>query len=334
MSATDTATLGGITNATTALSVGLTFAGANKTDAFNTAGQLLPILIGRQWYGITTNNTGVAGLQGGALSLNFSLLSATAVTTATATQATISQPALLFISPKNDNSQYETFWVPAISTGTNGAGLTGAIASSETAAISWFSATSGATTTTTKYFNLWGALITQDSNSQGTLSISIPTTQTQASVYVLEKSAVAATTATSGSTYNVLTVTADIARLDKEVTATDKSNSDFVVVGGPCVNTLAAELLGKTYPACADETATTDADALAKTGIPKNAAIVKVFADKFATGKTAVLIAGWRAADTDLAAVAVQQDKLAGKTDMAVKISGTDVATATIGAFS
>jgi len=336
MSATDTATLGGITNSTTTLGVGLTFAGANKTDAFNTAGQLLPILIGRQWYGITTNNTGVAGLQGGALSLNFSLLSATAVTTATATQATISQPALLFISPKNDNSQYETFWVPAISTGTNGAGLTGAIASSETAAISWFSATSGATTTTTKYFNLWGALITQDSNSQGTLSISIPTLQTQASVYVLDKSATVttATSGTAGQSYSVVKVTADIAKLDTELSATDKTNSDLIVVGGPCVNKVAADLLGKTYPACADEVATSDADALSKTGIPKNAAIVKVFADKYATGKVAVLIAGWRAADTDLASQAVQQDKLAGKTDTAVKVSGTDVATATIGAFS
>ena len=178
-------------------------------------------------------------------------------------------------------------------------------------------------------------MIEQDTNSQGKLSATFPRSQTYATTLMLEKTSTGAgTTTTGGDSFNVIKVTADVARLDTELSATDKTNSDLIVVGGPCVNKVAADLLGKTYPACADETATTDADALSKTGIPKNAAIVKVFADKYATGKVAVLVAGWRAQDTDLAAQAVQQDKLAGKTDMAVKVSGTDVATATVEAFS
>lgn len=334
ISATDTGTLTGVTNATTALAVGSAAAHENMTSAFNEAGKLLPLLVGRQWYGIVTNISGAAGLKGGALGLNFSLLSATAATTAAVTQATVSQPALLFVSPKNDNQQYESFWIPATDTST-GAALTGTVTGSETTGVSWFSASSGATPTTTKYFNLWGALVTQDTNSQGTLSVSLPNAQSYATVYMLEKAAAGtATTTSTGDSYSVVKVAADIAKLDTEISATDKSNSDLVVVGGPCVNKIAADLLKKTYPACADETATSDADALTKTGIPKNAAIVKVFQDAYATGKVAVLIAGWRASDTDLAALAVQQDKLAGKTDAAVKVSGTDVATATIAAFS
>jgi len=329
LSATDTGTLTGVSNSTTASAVGNQGVGL-PSARLNSAGRLIPILVGRQWYGIGTNVTGGTGAQ-----LLFSLLDEVAGT-AVGRDAVgnITQPALLFVSPKDDNQNRETFWVPGTDTST-GAALTGSIGTSEATGVTWFSAASGATPTTTRYFNLWGAVIEQDTNSQGKLSATFPRSQTYATTLMLEKTSTGAgTTTTGGDSFNVIKVTADVARLDTELSATDKTNSDLIVVGGPCVNKVAADLLGKTYPACADETATTDADALSKTGIPKNAAIVKVFADKYATGKVAVLVAGWRAQDTDLAAQAVQQDKLAGKTDMAVKVSGTDVATATVEAFS
>ncbi len=327
ISATDTGTLTGVTNATTAKAAG----GSNiPSSSINSATRAIPVLIGRQWYGIQTNLSGGAGL-----TLNFSLVDSAAGTTPTGEPVVnITQPALLFVSPKDDNTNYESFNIVATDTST-GAALTGTLRFSEAASVTRFSATSAATPTTTKFFNLFGALITQDTNSQGSLSLTLPKSQTYATTLMLEKSATgAATTTASGDSYNVIKVTADIAKLDTELSAADKTNSDLIVVGGPCVNKVAADLLGRTYPACADETATSEADALTKTGIPKNAAIVKVFADKYATGKVAVLIAGWRASDTELAAGAVQQDKLATKTDLAVKVSGTDVATATIGAFS
>jgi len=93
----------------------------------------------------------------------------------------------------------------------------------------------------------------------------------------------------------VLPVTSDVVKLDTEVTSSDKTNYDLIVVGGPCINRLAAEVLDKTYPACG-----------AESGIPENAGLIKLVADKFATGKTALLIAGWEAGDTDLAARIVQ----------------------------
>ncbi len=329
ISATDTGTLTSVSNSTTASAIGGV---TNGASALHAAGRLVPILVGRQWYGITTNYT-AAGV--GGIRLQFSLLDEPAANTLVRDSVgNITQPALLFVSPKDDNQNRETFWVPATDTST-GAALTGSIGTSETSGVTWFSAASSATPTTTRYFNLWGALIEQDTNSQGKLSVTFPKSQTYATALMLEKTSTgASTTAATGDSFNVIKVTADVARLDTELSATDKTNSDLIVVGGPCVNKVAADLLGKTYPACADETATSEADALSKTGIPKNAAIVKVFADKYATGKVAVLIAGWRAGDTDLAAGAVQQDKLVGKTDTAVKVSGTDVATATIGAFS
>ena len=69
----------------------------------------------------------------------------------------------------------------------------------------------------------------------------------------------------------------------------------MIIVGGPCINQIAAQVLGKTYPACG-----------ASSGIPENAALIELFTDKFATGKTALLVAGWEAANSDLAARIVQ----------------------------
>ena len=91
-------------------------------------------------------------------------------------------------------------------------------------------------------------------------------------------------------------ITADVIKLDTEsYIDTVKVNNDVVIVGGPCINKLAAEVLDKTYPACG-----------ATSGIPENAGLIKLVADKFATGKTALLIAGWEWDDTDLAARIVQ----------------------------
>ncbi len=62
----------------------------------------------------------------------------------------------------------------------------------------------------------------------------------------------------------------------------------LIVVGGPCVNRVAAELLNKTFPACG-----------VASGIPQNAALVKIVEEG---GKVAVLVAGWEWQDTRKAA--------------------------------
>ncbi|MEM7820627.1 MAG: S-layer protein [Candidatus Aenigmatarchaeota archaeon] len=125
---------------------------------------------------------------------------------------------------------------------------------------------------------------------------------------------------TAGGTGEVKTkepveVTADVAMLDNEAgIANVKTSSDLFVIGGPCVNKLAAELLGKTYPACGEDS-----------GLTANTALIKVFPNAFATGKTAVLIAGWEAADTDLAARVIQlkQTEIKAQNVPAVTVSGT-----------
>jgi len=153
-------------------------------------------------------------------------------------------------------------------------------------------------TTQSKYVDQFGSYVLYDSTSPGTFSLSYPSSQAQATVGV-GKSPAASGGGVGGTitTSTVLPVTADIVKMDTDSDiATVKTANDLIIVGGPCVNQLAAQVLGLTYPACG-----------ATSGIPTNAALVQLFADKFATGKTALLVAGWEATDTKLAAQMVQQ---------------------------
>ena len=120
-------------------------------------------------------------------------------------------------------------------------------------------------------------------------------------------------TTTSGTAYTTIPVTSDVVKLDTELTSSDKSSNDLVVVGGPCVNKIAADLLGKTFPACGTDS-----------GINTGTALIQLFSDRFASGKTALLVAGWEASDTDLAARLVQTGTgLSGRTESKVWVTGS-----------
>ncbi|MEM5829330.1 MAG: S-layer protein [Candidatus Aenigmatarchaeota archaeon] len=142
--------------------------------------------------------------------------------------------------------------------------------------------------------------------------ISLPADQQKAKVYVGKLGA-----AVEGQTYKkYVSVTMPIARLDTELTATDKTKN-LVVVGGPCVNKEAAAALGLTFPACG-----------AASTIPENAAIIKVVEDYPAKGKFTIVVAGWEAANTRTACSVVQQydTLLKDQTAKAVKVTAATTA--------
>jgi hypothetical protein len=119
-------------------------------------------------------------------------------------------------------------------------------------------------------------------------------------------------------------VVSPVAKLDKELTAADKASKHLIVVGGPCVNSVAAEVLGLVYPACGTDS-----------GLTPDTAKIGVVDDKYASGLKVVLVYGWEAKDTRLAANVLQNydqatvaSKLVGKSS--VTVSGTSLATATI----
>jgi hypothetical protein len=115
--------------------------------------------------------------------------------------------------------------------------------------------------------------------------------------------------------YPSIPVSTAIARLDSEVTASDK-NKNLISVGGPAVNMVSADALGLEYPTRGVES-----------GIPENKGMIKVIDDPYETGNDVVVIvvAGWEAEQTRAASSVLQKygEKLAGVTAAEVEVTGT-----------
>jgi hypothetical protein len=171
--------------------------------------------------------------------------------------------------------------------------------------------------TTYKGMSQYGTYSEYDTTSLSA-TVKYPDSFTYANVYVLGPTGTISATGTAGSvtTETVLPITADVVKLDSEVSASDKTSKDLVLIGGPCINTLVADLAtaGKFPYTCANWPG-------------RNFGKVQLIADAFATGKTVLVIAGTRATETDLAALMVQQ-AFNGATDTqkagsSVEITGT-----------
>ena len=118
---------------------------------------------------------------------------------------------------------------------------------------------------------------------------------------------------TLGTVNKIAAITSAVAKLDTEVTTAEKAKH-LVLVGGPAVNRLAAEALGKTYPAKG-----------AASGITENTAIIQAVDDIFAKGKVALVVAGWEADNTRIATSVLQNYgvHLKGVVGSKVTITGT-----------
>lgn len=94
---------------------------------------------------------------------------------------------------------------------------------------------------------------------------------------------------------------------DSEVSSVSSKN--LIVVGGSCINTVAATLLGSTTPLCGAEFA-------AKTKAGAGQYLIETFASPYNTAKIAMLVAGYDAAETTAAAKVVKDgsaDSTVGK---------------------
>lgn len=142
------------------------------------------------------------------------------------------------------------------------------------------------------------------------ITMTYPELQRLPQVFVTS-GATSTSTAASGDLTAVTIV--DATKLDSEVASLTAQN--VVAVGGPCVNTVAAELLGNP----ADCT----------TGFAPGKARVKLF--EHANGKVAMLVAGYSGADTRLAGKVVSH-RASELTGMEVEVEGTTYSDATISA--
>jgi hypothetical protein len=160
-------------------------------------------------------------------------------------------------------------------------------------------------------YDLYGSYAVQvnpDSGSK-TFTMAVPDTQLEALVYVTS-GATASTVMGDGTLMSVEVV--DATKLDSEVA--DATMQHLIVVGGPCVNSVAAELMGS--PAdCAE-------------GFTPGKARIKLFENG---DYMAMLVAGYSGADTRLAGkvIAHRASEMSG---MEVEVEGTTYSDATIGA--
>ena len=170
-----------------------------------------------------------------------------------------------------------------------------------------------------KYFlTSYGSFVKQTGNDDKTVEVFHSGTAASLGVFIGEIGA-AVTPGTSGTGGSVANLGYPVYR-DTEITSVSTKN--LIVVGGSCINTVAAKILGS-------ETAKCGADFTTLAGVGANQALIKVVTSPYSVTKVAMLIAGYEAADTTKAAKYVTTEKPATTKDTTTKLS-TSSAVATI----
>ena len=137
------------------------------------------------------------------------------------------------------------------------------------------------------------------SSSLKSLEVTYAGEQSSADVYVSE----AAVSFTGSSTIKVVK--------DTEIDSVKDKN--LLVVGGSCINTVAAKLLGSDTPLCGSAFS-------AKTTVGAGQYLIQVIASPYNAQKVAMLVAGYEAADTTAAAAKVNEGTTS--TDVGTKVVG------------
>jgi hypothetical protein len=123
---------------------------------------------------------------------------------------------------------------------------------------------------------------TGDASSQKEATITYAGGESYGKVYVAASSA---TTTNGGSTFNAIYVT--------DAESSLYAGKNLIVIGGSCVNTVAASLLGVPAATCGDAWQ-------AKTNVGSGSWLIETFSRD--AGKVATLVAGYNAGDTTNAA--------------------------------
>jgi len=190
-------------------------------------------------------------------------------------------PGLIIFEGKDDANKYEAIVVDlednAAGSSTNPIGVDDILFTTTT----FYQKTLQSDSDITESVNLYGSFASMDGNtaSQKVLTLSLPDAQVYAQIYLGELDSVVsgATTSVGVKTYT-------------DTEATSFAGMNLIVVGGSAINAIAAELLGSAYSEEAFTTAT---------GIAAGEFLIKSY-DR--SGKTALLVAGYNAADTEKAA--------------------------------
>ena len=145
-------------------------------------------------------------------------------------------------------------------------------------------------------YDLWGTLMSVDKSDtdQYKLTVSYPDEQVHAKVYFAEESASITAGTTAGGTAQIGNV------VFKDTESSSYSTKNVIVVGGSCINSAAAALVGGAY-CTADWTTATD--------VGTGEFLIKGYSSSTVTSKFALLVAGYSATDTVNAATYLRNKK-------------------------
>jgi hypothetical protein len=161
-------------------------------------------------------------------------------------------------------------------------------------------------------YNSLGAFITNYAPSNDPREITIDYPETQRLPLLYFTSGTTAVGKAAGGELALVTVPVGATVFDTEVADVEAQNA--IVVGGPCVNTIAADLLGN--PADCTE------------GFMPGVARIKLF--EHANGNLALLVAGYSGADTRLAGRILADYRARALSGTELEVEGTTVADAVV----
>ncbi len=151
----------------------------------------------------------------------------------------------------------------------------------------------------TRYVDLYGTMAEKNTYSQDRVVVYYPDQQMTADLFVLGPGgSISTAAAVAGATVSrALPYKTALAKVDTDVTQTDKETKNLILVGGPIVNSLVAELAdaGKTKATAwyADQA--------------EGSAIIDLVEDAWAAGANALVVAGKDAVGTKAATAVIQK---------------------------
>lgn len=225
------------------------------------------------------------------------------------TGAIITQPGVAIIESKDDSSNYNAIVIPtediaaSMGTSTNPLGVGTISYTSPT----WYTETLQSDSDITQDVDWWGTLISEDSNtaSQKIVTLSYPKEQVYANVAIAESDAVM-----GGGLGNILVTDAEVSSV---------SSKNLIVIGGSCINSVAAQLLGSSTPICGPSFT-------ALTQVNTGQALIKSFNSPYTSGKIALLVAGYDAADTTMATTYLTTQVVDTTVGTSLKVTSTTTA--------
>lgn len=236
---------------------------------------------GRITYDVNWSTDNAAGVTGTLGNLSISSAGTPCVFNATNGPAIIIQEEKTVIGSGSTNG--DVICVPLTSEGTNT--LSPAVGTplfSDGTSISGLNLASN--TNKAQAMDIFGTFIERDTTNNNMITVQVPSQQMFADVLVTSASAtVTPGSSGSGSVKSLGSV------MYKDSEASSISNSNLIVVGGSCINTVAAELLGSSSPLCG-------ANFEQATGVGANSFLIQTFSRS--GGKVATLVAGYNADDT------------------------------------